>query len=151
MTLELHNSDVSNALLAAGVPDRALFLGDTFYALPTERWITGPFSESFTRVLSGMGIKYTEESHDCENFAQLCAWFAAHCHAETPGSPTSGLAFGELWVASLSHAINFAVHRDDAGSLYVKCYEPQIGARGFSCRPFDMQSSDYRSVILCKA
>jgi len=148
VTRESANFEVEDALVRAGVPSRAVLVGDAYYSIPTHEWISGPFANWFGQALTALGIRYENERHDCEDFARLCAWAASHCHAKTPGASESGLAFGELWIASHAHAINFAVHQgrgDD--TLEVVCYEPQLDARGFSCRLYPMTRADFQTVI----
>lgn len=152
MILELPQNEIGYTLNKAGIPVGSIFLGDTFYALPTEKWVQEPFARQFEHILSQTGFNYQAERRDCENFAQWAAAWANQFHAETgkPG-PECGLAFGEMWVGSLEHAMNFAIHRDPGDNLYVAAYEPQLSARGWAFTPRQLTRADYESVWLCKA
>lgn len=149
MIQETTNYEVVAALVKVGVPPQSILVGDQFYALPKAEWVQSDFANWFSHILADLHIVYVEEKHDCEDFALLAAWCARRAHAKTPHSPVSGIAFGELWIVSLQHAINFAVHQASDG-LAVVAYEPQLNSRGFSMQPRLLGLEDWTSVKCAK-
>lgn len=137
-----------------GIPEDAIKLGDRDFALPTRDWVSR-FGDAFSRMVEMQGSSaWVEEVFDCENHALRAALWATDCHRATfvaGAAPQTGIAFGELWVGSWAHAINFAIHTDATGGLVFAAYEPQItGPNQIALTARVLKTEDAQSVQLAK-
>jgi len=156
---QLSSEKLARLFLNTGIPISSIKLGDGFYTLPQKKWINS-FGGVFVQILDQLKFDFTDESFDCDNYADLAAGFARRFHQDTvkdKNAPKTGLAFGELWVISMRHAINAVVHLDDNRKPYLMAIEPQ--PRILSLRPFKitlsftsvkMTKNDWNSVSLIK-
>jgi hypothetical protein len=128
--------------------DKALFLPDLEYALPTEDSIR-EFGGRFRDFLESSGLlAYAEERNDCDDYALHAASFAKIDHSRH-FLGEQALAFGIAWIATdtMVHAVNLAVHLKD-GQPYLKLCEPQatwndrkqLGVPHITMREFDIAS-----------
>lgn len=111
-------------------PDVAICM-DRNYALPSEQWLAGDFSNSFMKMLKTMkSNSWLEERNDCDNFAEGARWFAQILHNNTMEQPCA-LAFGVICykrdIDGVGHAINLVLVFDEVYKLVY--YEPQNGSR----------------------
>ncbi len=114
----------------AGVFTTNWSLADRAYALPTRRWMLGPFADALRRLQFEFRVnKWTAEDNDCDDFARLAAAFAQVLHANTPDRPAAtALAVGELWYVQdggAGHAIVFAICGPSVEDVLF--FEPQDG------------------------
>ena len=140
-------------LRSLGIPEEAVKLADETFALPTRDWVQR-FAEPFSRLVENMGAsEWVEQVFDCENHALRAALWVTDCHRatyEAHAAPKAGIAFGELWVGSWAHAINFAIHQGDLG-LEFQAYEPQItGPRQIAFAGRVLTAHDFSTVQLAK-
>ena len=141
-------------LRALGIPEDAVKLADETFALPTRDWVQR-FAEPFTRLVENLGASgWVEQVFDCENHALRAALWVTDCHRatyEAHAAPKAGIAFGELWIGSWGHAINFAIHELPIGSLDFQAYEPQLtGPRQIAFAPRVLTPDDFQTVQLAK-
>lgn len=151
MILEIPSLQIRELFADLGVPGSAVFLGDDVYALLDEADISARLALNFNDLLAQLGFKYETERRDCDDFARLAAAWAGYLHGEQTDAGDSGLAFGEVWCAAKAHAFCFAVHRSDAEVLYLRFYEPQLSANGFSLTPIELSRTECESIFLVKA
>ena len=100
-------------------------LADATYALPTMRWLQGPFWDSFQADRWAKGLKTWARKNDCDSFARAYAQHAQDAHAITTGSNDEGLAVGEIFYTRhdrQNHAIVCAF--TEKGRVFI---EPQNG------------------------
>lgn len=88
-------TEVSHWMRRNGVPAEATGrIRDWTYARAAEDWVFGEFVTAWRQLQKDLGIAdYTEESNDCDDQANGCAWFARTLHHRTPTRPKkTGLA-----------------------------------------------------------
>lgn len=125
MTL-LSRDDLLSFFDGLGMP---VSLDDETYCCPTR----ASFNELLAaakRDLDRLGIQYTLEGFDCEDFAESAVSLCRIAHARTPGAPQAGLAVGTLSYVKADtgngHAVVCAVVIED-GKPTLAIGEPQTG------------------------
>ena len=107
--------------------DNDVFFVDETYACVSKSWLFKAFGPNWISVIRQyLGVKYTSQAYDCDNFARGAASWADILHVITPEHPKSGLAIGEFVYATDdggAHAINIVICND----LEVVFFEPQTG------------------------
>jgi len=129
----ISGEQVREVLMALGVPVAGIYCLDSTYNLLTESDVRERLRDAFTQVLLDLDYTYKKERRDCENFAAFMWGWTAYWHGNQRDQSDNGVALGLMCNIQLGHAFCFAVHRSDAGELYVSAYEPQRDASGFSC------------------
>jgi len=128
---------IKQFLLLAGVGREGVVIecADRAYALPAADWVHGEFARAWAGEALDLGLRYDPETVDCDDFARLCAAFAARLHAQTSDRPRgTALAFGECWYekdTGENHAINCFITSLPDGDLKLRpslrFFEPQTG------------------------
>lgn len=145
MILEIPAPVLRRRLTEAGLPDRAIFLGDEIYSLLTPDDVAGKLGPVLDSVLAQLSLAHGAE-FDCDDFADLASTTVrlVHRRQETAGLSRTAPAFGIVWVADLQHALNVAVHKDR-----IAFYEPQRTG-GFSLTPRQLGAEEIASIYFCK-
>jgi hypothetical protein len=119
------SEDIFKVLVEYGFPVPMIFLLDSDYQLPDEYYVSH-LGNRVQDALFKLGLHYTAESFDCDDFARV-AWNHAALEQAVYSKEEAGLAFGRIGLITTDgtgHMINIAVHAID-GKLVVKLYEPQ--------------------------
>lgn len=99
---------------------------DYNYAVPSRHYVEKVLAEDMKNNFNALGIVYTEESADCDNFAMLTHALAQAAHHRTVKG-TSGLALAVVIyrpLATSGHVMNLVIVDSPPK---VKLYEPQTG------------------------
>lgn len=102
-----------------------VLLADSEFAVPTLRWLQGPFWNWFRLTRWSFNLDRWQRKNDCDNFARAYAQAAQDCHALSPGNDSEGLAVGEVFYTKASggsHAIIVAYVGEDCARVFI---EPQ--------------------------
>ena len=111
------------------VPNCPTHLGAESYAVPTLRWLQGPFWDFFKKRLWDANLDKWQVRWECRDFARAYASTALECWAKTVGGTTDdGLAVGEVWFlpdqrgqAAEGHAVCPCI--TDEGMIWI---DPQV-------------------------
>lgn len=136
--------DLTDRLVAAGVPPGVIGAFDSDYELPESSWITNELGEAFRNALDSAGIRYREERFDCNAFSDGAVFHAKMCWAvDEKNVSVAALAFGSFAFLSKGHCICVAVHKDR-----VAFYEPQPSP--LCLREVKLTLEDIQSCVGCK-
>jgi hypothetical protein len=120
--ITLNSNQVKRKLIET-LPYAELMMLDANYLVPTSKWLTGTFSADLWENFMALGIRYSEQRCDCDNYALLAQALANTSHNRST-SEGAGLAFGVLFLKSFDfgHVMNIAIVDE---SLDLVIYEPQ--------------------------
>jgi hypothetical protein len=100
---------------------------DGFYALPMRSWVADQFSVALKLNIFSLGLRFSSEDWDCDDYAKYAWGLASICHGRTLDHPKSAIAFGVYIYYVIPtdprscHAINFFFDEN----LKLTFYEPQ--------------------------
>ena len=100
---------------------------DYNYAVPSRHYVETILTDDMQKNFKALGLQYTEESFDCDNFALLTHALAQTAHHRTVGKVACGLSLAVVMympLAASGHMMNLVIV--DSPSQ-VKVYEPQTG------------------------
>jgi hypothetical protein len=149
------NLELLNCISAHDIRSQAAQVADSSYVCLAPEDITELLTREYSSVLRQTGYEWVENAFDCDNHALWATAWADRWHAnnvKAGRAALAGLAFGELWVASKSHAICVAAHWcEKFDALELVAYEPQLsGAQAMAFAPVEMTPEDWQSVLLIK-
>lgn len=114
--------------MAAGIKNGAIFLNDSNYVAPHSSWLLGEYDSWFSSVIETLGLAYSTDMWDCDDFADLYSSLARICHRKTKGALIDhGLPVGIIHFQQANgggHAV-VAAFTSDKGLLFI---EPQLRA-----------------------
>jgi len=115
-----------------GINDRAVFVPKSLYALPTLRWLDGPFARDVrTNVLPKLGPYITGKT-ECAEFAQAGQQRAKDLFRKTrsapPGCGFAAATFGFTQRDGRGHVIDAFIVRQD-GDLLLAFFDVQLARR----------------------
>lgn len=98
---------------------------DEKYDLPAERYILGPFSESFRERIRQLNLMWRRDKSDCNTFALIAMAHARECHLASSGKHS--FAFGSVvyWTPNGKHAANVFATHSHTGAIVIRVWEPQ--------------------------
>lgn len=114
--MKISRREIEQFMGAEGVLPNQVMIGDVEYALPSLKWLRGPFATALRRLFGAVEVDHwEEEQNDCDDFARGAAWYGSILHNRSAGGAgmrRTGLAFGEFWYQKrngAAHAINCAI------------------------------------------
>jgi len=152
-------SQIAAAARKLGVPERAFHFGAEFYALPSQRFLTGSFSKWVSKQLRDKPPMY--DAWDCAVVALTVVSYALESHRRAVlrlYGDFMGLGLGELWLDHSSHALLWAAHAAPRGGVRIVAYEPQLVpvkrgyiVKGVSLTAPELSPQQWQSCSLFKA
>lgn len=81
----------------AGVPSDVIFLADEVYVLPDHDWVINELGSVVNEWQEKLGLTYTKECWDCDNFGMFADLLVSLCHAKNHPEIEAGVGFGQFW------------------------------------------------------
>lgn len=121
----IQRGSLVEVLVKAGVPTKAISCPDFTYALPSYEWIK-QLGEWDKEQMQKLGLTYTEDGWDCDDYSEWVRLWARVAHQRTNGRRDDSIAVG--WFDYMTkdyvgHSIVCAVCRQTPAKL--RFFEPQ--------------------------